>query len=178
MAIEKIVRKKGTVYRALVRSGRTKVSRCFCRKVDAERWEREQLVQRHNTRDEKHPSDDAPPITLNDLRLRFEMEYAPRRQAPSTTKLETGTYRKHIAPHLGDSKLDQITEREVEKLIGILASANVSNGRINRVRTLLHSLFNRAVRWKVVKHNPVSEVAALPTDNRALAWIPMRANWG
>ena len=107
-------------------------------------------------------------MTLNDLRLRFERDYAPLRQAPSTTKLETGAYRKHTAPHFGAAKIGEFTSQDVDRLIVVLAQSRVSPGVINRVRALLHGLFNRAVRWRLVKANPVSEVAPLPTDTRAL----------
>ena len=167
MAIEKIIRKKGFVYRSVIRRHRIKLSKCFRRMVDAEQWERDQLTARGRDCCPQ-PLIKSNPMTLNELRTRFEREYGQLREAPSTLKLEMGIYEKHVASHLGAANASNVTPQDIEDLIAVLSRNSVSPGRINRVRILLHGLFAWGTRRRLVQSNPVSEIEPLPTDSRPL----------
>lgn len=165
MAIQLIKRKKGVTYRATVWKNRVRVTHCFARKVDAERWEREQKAGISpflaTTPVEK--------VTLSELRKRFESEYGMSRQAPSTVKLERGIFEKHLASHLGWKLIGEISSDDLHNVFHTLLHAHlVSPGRVNRVRTLLNGMFNWAVRKKMAIANPVCDVAPFPTDSGAL----------
>jgi integrase len=164
MAIEIIHRKGGKKYRAVVRIHHKKQSRTFDRKIDADTWERQMLVQRDtgvfplSERQEVKES-----LTMDQFRERFEREYAEYRQAPSTQMMEHRTYEICVRPKLGNAIISELSRRDFQDLFHHLSKdLKISNERVNRTRQILCCMFNQAVNWELVQVNPVIKTRPLP----------------
>ena len=169
MAIEVIKRRSGTSYRAVIRiNGRKIPSKTFKRKADAEMWCRQKLSSRD--RGELLPlASKSSAVSVGELYERFVREHATLRQSPATVKNDGQVYQKHVAPYLGNRLLRELRRENLEEMFITLLQKGVSARRVNRVRVFLHTLFNFAVRGRLIVRNPVAEVKPLPVPSTAPA---------
>jgi hypothetical protein len=153
MAIIRVCRKRP--YRAVIRVQGKQLTKSFLRKVDAERWEREMLLQRETgglTLEIKQST-----LTLDELRERVEREYCTYRQSPSTQKIESLLYRRHVSPLLGKSELGNLRKKHFQELFSYLSSEKgLKNGHVNRIRQIISCMYSQALNWELVEHNPVA----------------------
>ena len=191
MSIEVIKRNHTLRFRAVVRVGRRRISKTFKRKLDAKNWEAEILFARQSgsslftNRSEE---------TLNDLWVRYQRDYSDLRNAPATRIMNRSLYLNYIEKDFGNVPLRQLRSEELEVYFNHLRRINgSSNGRINRVRQLLHVMLNRAVAWRMIETNPASRLERLPSrdyleqdqirfltdqeSKRLLAWIKENDLW-
>jgi len=157
-----IVTNRKKPYRAIIRIHRKQFSKSFARKVDAERWEREMLAKR-DAGDLAPLATAGEDLTLDQLRERFEKEYAQYRQTPGTRLMEGRTYGMYLAPYLGQRKLASLTARDIRGVLSLLSGQlGISNGRVNRTRQILGCMLSQAVHWELIPFNPVTGIRKLP----------------
>lgn len=159
MSIETINRKNRVTFRAVVRIGHQKVSKTFGRKLDARAWE-----AAIKTKGSYHLRQ-ARSVTLAELWERFDFKHSQLRNAPSTQVMNRSLFGKYLNDPFGKKRLSDLTDNTWETYFDYLREQGTSNGRINRVRQLLHVMFARAVKWKLVQINPITSVDKLPKDS-------------
>lgn len=70
-----------------------------------------------------------------------------------TYKNDIAKFRDHILPVIGDLRLCDASQRDIQMLLGSL-KATLSPATINRVHALLSVFFNLAVSWKRIAQSP------------------------
>ncbi len=94
-------------------------------------------------------------VTVGALIDRFMAEYAPKRCRQNTQKNYLGIFKKHIRPRWGSELTHAVKPLQVEDW---LDSYPHSRQVKSHVRNLMHTLFQAALRWEMVKRNPVDLV--------------------
>lgn len=123
------------------------------------RWgqEREATLLARGVRQEEQEQVEVP--TLAAFWPRFMEGYARANQEkPSNLETRERIWKKHLEPGLGELRLDQITDEQVQRLKGRLSKRKPKT--VNNVLTVLNKALKIAVEWKVV--------AALPCRIRLL----------
>ena len=91
--------------------------------------------------------------TIEEFASRFLDGHArANRQKPSSIAAKDVIIRVHLAPPLGNRKLDAITTEDVQRLKSGLAGKAVKT--VNNVLTVLSVLLKKAVEWKVIDYMP------------------------
>lgn len=91
--------------------------------------------------------------TLNEFAPEFLEGYAiANRQKPSGIASKETILRVHLLPYLGKKKLDQITNKDIQKLKARLTSKAVRT--VNNVLTVLNKLLKVAVEWEILDQLP------------------------
>lgn len=67
---------------------------------------------------------------------------------------------KVIAPQLGDLPLGKVSTLRLDALFAALRTAGMAARSIQLVRTVLNQGYKRAIKWKLVAHNPVIDTQA------------------
>lgn len=166
MSIEIIHGKKATCYRAVARIGKKKVSKSFLRKTDAKKWEMEMRVLGSGRGNLQTQELKTPEATLNTLMARFENDHSRIRNANSTRIQNNNMYKNFFAQSFGGVSLKKLTTTKIEAyFIYLKNEKGVSNQRINRLRTLLHALFNQAIIWGMIDSNPISRIRKFPAKD-------------
>jgi integrase len=97
--------------------------------------------------------DDAAPQTVADYLERW-LTSARDTVRARTYDSYAGTLRRHVIPHIGSRRLDDLKPMVVQGLFDRIAT-EVSPKQANYVRTVLNIALNEAVRWQVIGRNPV-----------------------
>ena len=169
--IEKRERKKGTVYRAVVRvNGFPIQRRSFKRLTDARRWA-------HKTEEDiksgqfENVVSTARGTTVKDVIERYRAEVLPEK-SPSTQRVE-GTYLKFWEAELGKHALSFVKPEHISERLRKLAGEGdsriqlkegekppkpKSRKTIKLYRDTLELLFKHAKRWRLIGSNPVEGV--------------------
>lgn len=194
MAIEHYRTKDGTHYRATVRVHRKKISKTFKRKVDAETWEREVLLAKQKGTIPILLTQKLTSVTLEEFWKRYIQEHSLRTQAPSTLVMDESIYRNYVQPYLGHIPIAEIHRDALDSYLKTLQiKKKLTNERVNRVKKLLSSMFNRAVEWSVLPLNPIQAIRNLPSRrhlgdqninyltqseaNQLLDWLQLHDAW-
>jgi integrase len=166
MSVERITRKSGArVYRVRWREHGRNRARAFSRKPDAEAWDRE--VKRRQQ---------LGPIAVAQLTEHGATlsEWVIERWAPehgatlalSTRTSYAGVYGKHIAPHLDDLPLREITVSVLRRWQAGLIAAGIGHGAIMRARAVLSSVLRHAAESEAMPANPLALVRAPRAPHR------------
>lgn len=147
MAIDKLKRKNGQVYRVRVSlpSGK-RISQCFDRKVDAEKFELE-------IKSGLRPVQQVERISFAQLCEKYEtlhlslQEFATRQRYGSVI-------RKYLKPRFGDAYIDQITKMEVSIYRAELHKLKLSDSTKNFIFVALQSILKKAVEWELLGKSP------------------------
>lgn len=159
MAIEKIQRKKGTMYRATIRDAkRKKISRTFTRKIDAQKWERDQLQKRENPHQVEH-------ITFDELIEKW--------QTLHVSGLAVGTqirYDQHVRlyymPFFTGRDLQEIRVSDIDDWYKWMQSNRLCISTVSSILGRLESIFEWALKRRYIESNPVSPVEPVkPPEN-------------
>jgi len=126
---------------------------------EAKRLKRE-VDQGHDPVAERREERASP--TVRDLAERYQEERLPAKR-PRTQKEDKAMLRDVILPRLGNLKVARVRHRDVEALHRRLKATPY---RANRVRSLLSSMFNEAIRWEWTDANPVKGVRKYPEEPR------------
>ena len=116
----------------------------------AQRWgeERERYLLLHGA---PTPKKEVP--TLEEFAPRFLQEYAvANRQKPSVVAAKESILRIHLVPELGDKRLDEIRNDDIQRLKGYLQDR--ARKTVNNVLTVLSVLLKKAVEWEVIDRTP------------------------
>jgi integrase len=121
-------------------------------------------------------------ITFTVFADRFITEYAEPRVRRKTLIDYKATLRNHLKPAFGAMPLEKVTPEHVDGYIaGQLRRGKLGAKTINNHLRLLHVIFERAVRWRVLRFNPVSAVDKLrveQADTETLSPAEVRAIMG
>ncbi|MBJ6609908.1 MAG: tyrosine-type recombinase/integrase [Candidatus Thiothrix moscowensis] len=73
---------------------------------------------------------------------------------------------KHILPVLGSLRLQSIARRDIVRVLNKMRDDNGITTTSNRVRSLLHKMFNWAIQQGLIEHNPVAHTERLKETSR------------
>lgn len=118
------------------------------KRIDAERAV-EHLRMRINR---ELPREALPLWTVGGLFGRFMEEYAARKCRKQTRRCYRSFFDNHIAPRWRDVPVEKVKTMDVEAWLDELSA---SWQIVSHVRSLMHNLFNAAVRWEMIERNPV-----------------------
>jgi integrase len=166
MSVERITRKSGArVYRVRWREHGRNRARAFDRRPDAEAWDRE--VKRRQQ---------LGPIAVAQLTEHGATlsEWIIERWTPehgatlalSTRASYAAVYGKHIAPHLDDLPLREITVSVLRRWQAGLIAAGIGHGAIMRARAVLSSMLRHAAESEAMPANPLALVRAPRAPHR------------
>ncbi|HZO92272.1 MAG TPA: N-terminal phage integrase SAM-like domain-containing protein [Candidatus Baltobacteraceae bacterium] len=80
----------------------------------------------------------------------------------STFALYQGIVRKHIAPWIGDKRLDKLTARDIDALYSRLRSGGASERMVKFVHVILGMALAHAFKTEAIVKNPMLRVSAVP----------------
>ncbi|MFH1328983.1 MAG: tyrosine-type recombinase/integrase, partial [Candidatus Bathyarchaeota archaeon] len=169
MAIDKIVRKKGTVYRVRLFINGKRISRVFERKIDASQFEKNARL------DSKliETSD----ISFSEAAQEWISNHAQLRKAPRGVATDKQMLRDAILPELGRAKLQQITPERIECIIFKLRKKGLKDNTINRYLELIRTIFNYCIKRRKALYNPMTAVGLLKIQDPPFSfWSLEEAN--
>ena len=67
--------------------------------------------------------------------------------------------RLHLLPSLGNRKLKDLTRVDIQSLYSHKRKGGLSAASVQRIHDVLSSALNRAVKWRLIEHNPCKEVS-------------------
>ena len=94
--------------------------------------------------------------TVSELIDRYVAEALPHK-APGTQGDYLSLLRRRIEPALGRMKVSAVTQADVEKLHRTV-SAEGRLRRANATKTMVHGLFEQAIRWRLCDTNPATRI--------------------
>ncbi len=163
MAIRVLQNKNKTSYQASVRIQGRRLTQCFDRKTDADRWLRLQLEKRDN----------------GELRIRtlptlseFVDVWLPLREAqvsPATQALHSHLLKNWILPKAGAFRLNEVTGSTIQQLMRDLIASGNSPRMANMVMALVGKIFNDAANdFNFRVGNPAAKLERLKEKPRKL----------
>jgi len=120
-------------------------------KADAERAV-EHLRSRINA---NNPQSQFHSITVGGLIDRFMAEYAPKRCRLKTLRNYRSVFKNHIRPRWADEFIEDVRTAAVQDWLD--AYPHSRQVKVH-VRRLLHTLFEAAIFWEMLRHNPIALV--------------------
>ena len=159
MAIQKIKRRKGVIYRVRLLINGRRISRNFVRKIDAINFRQEasldsRIVAGCQLAFEKAASD-------------WLENHARPRKAPGTVVNNEALIKSDILPCFGKIKLANIEPHHIDAFIAGLKS-RMSNASVNSRLELIRAIFNYHIRRRTVTYNPMNAVAFLKVDPKPM----------
>lgn len=161
MAIQKIERQKGTIYRVRLISKGKRLSKCFNRKYDAMEFER-------NAKLDKRLLWNAD-LKFKAAALEWLENHARPRKAPGTVMENESLLSRDLIPTFGSAKLGDIVPQDIDNFIAKLRKG-MSAASVNRRLELIRSIFNYHKRRRNVLHNPMDGVAFLKVDPKPMSF--------
>lgn len=108
------------------------------------------------------PKREVPTVAEFGPRL-LEGHYVANRLAPATYTVAEENLRLHLIPAIGDRRLDEIGDIDVQKVKAAMAS--LSTGKVNSALNTLSTLLKKAIEWKAIPHRPI-EIKRLHQPDR------------
>ncbi|MFC1628695.1 tyrosine-type recombinase/integrase [Gemmatimonadota bacterium] len=84
-------------------------------------------------------------------------------QMPRSWKVEMSRI-KHIRRVFGDRRIDQITTSDIDRFLADLRRNGSSPGSVNRYRSRMSNMMNRAIAWDYIEKNPVHLIGRLKEE--------------
>lgn len=170
MSIEKVVRKKGTVWRVRWRDNdgvpRSKV---LGRKADAQAFDD---AIKHQKRTGSLAQYEAGTQTLAAFAEEWWKLYAEPHLAERTRKSYAGTWDRHVLPDLGSVPLRELSAADIEAHLSRLRDKGTGAPTVHRVYVLLSSVLQRAYEWGRISENPCRRVRSR-APRRARNVVPL-----
>ena len=94
-------------------------------------------------------------VTVGGLIDRFMKEYAPKHCRLNTLNCYRWTFNKHVRPKWGREVVQNVETMAVQDWLDEYQCSRQVTGHI---REYMHTLFNQAIRWKMVDKNPITLV--------------------
>lgn len=73
---------------------------------------------------------------------------------------------RHILPIIGTLRIQAIVRRDIVRVLNIMRDDNGATTSSNRVRSLLHKMFNWGIQQGLIEHNPVANTERLKEKSR------------
>lgn len=103
-------------------------------------------------------------LTLDEFFLEYWERHAKKKDSARDDKQR---YTMHIKPRVGNKKLSQVTEEDAVAIAERMERAGLSGATINRVKALLHVMFEKAGEWKFcTRLNPANAIARRAEKSR------------
>ncbi len=102
-------------------------------------------------------------ITLTEFLPRY-FEWAKDHKKASTIE-RNEQFLKHLKPRFGALDLRKISLKDVDDYKKDRMAEKASNATINRERSFLKAVLNRAVKWGVIDKNPIQGMESLPEQH-------------
>ncbi len=119
-------------------------------KRDAEKWERDTLVELRlgsYGRRKEVPK-------LSEFKQEFMDNYSRVNNEPSEVKSKETHFRKHLLPELGKMRLDEIGVRDLERFKRIKQDEEYNPTTINKILQTLRKTLNVAQEWEIIDRVP------------------------
>lgn len=159
MAIQKIKRQKGTIYRVRLQMDGRRITKCFVRKHDAMEFEGSARLDRRIA--------DGTNLRFREAALEWLENHARPRKAPGTVINNESLIRKDLIPEFGGRRLGDITPQHIDAFIHKLLP-RMSNASVNRRLELIRAIFNYNIRRRNVLFSPMAGVAFLKVDPKPM----------
>jgi len=161
--IRKLIRKKGTTYKAEVSlSNGTKRSITLRTREEANQWARgqEDAKAGHRSGGLTHVR-----MTFDEFFKKFYEEYAVIHHSKGWLTTDVMMNKKYLSPILGPKLLREIHPLDVQRVMQEMLKRGLAKSYANRVRALLHKVFSEAVKtYRYLSVNPVSSVRPYKED--------------
>src|SRR4051812_42071986 len=151
---------RGTVYRIVYRphAGATQIMETF----GPDKREAERALRRRLSECDEGTFTPPTRQTFDDLADRFTRDYAEPRLRRKTLIDYRATLKNHLRPEFGHLTIEQVTPLAIDRYIARKQrEKKLSAKTLNNHLRLLHVIFERAVRWRLVKVDPVAAVDKL-----------------
>lgn len=112
---------------------------------------------------ERH--EDRAAFTMNELWEKYQQEHLAQK-SPRSQADERSMWEQIILPRFGTEKAMFITTEHIDALHRDITEIRKTPVRANRVIEVLRKAFNLAMRWKIIKENPVVGVRRNPEERR------------
>jgi len=115
------------------------------------------------------------PIFFEKL-LKQYLEYSESNKRPGSYERDI-TSSKHLSHYFFGKKIQQISNWQIERYKVTRQKEPMKNGKlpskatINRELAMIKHMFNKAVDWKVISHNPIAKVKLFPEKPKQLRVI-------
>ncbi|MEE4601199.1 MAG: tyrosine-type recombinase/integrase [Desulfobacteraceae bacterium] len=110
-----------------------------------------------------NPAPIAKEVTLSEFMPRY-FEWAKDHKKPSTIE-RNHQFLSHLIPKFGAVAMSQISIRATDDYKKVRLAEKASNATINRERSFLKAILNRAVKWEVIDRNPIQSMESLPEQH-------------
>lgn len=162
-----IQRKNGISYVAKYRSKEVYLTKTFKRKIDAVNWLKEQcsLTEVNNYSEiQKHANQ-----KVSWLCEYWIENYAKVYKQTSSIIRDQGYVKNWIVPYLGSTRISELNPRQLELWVSQMRK-KLSMKTCNDSIGLLKKIFNDAIRWQFVGHNPVMSVTRFKAPEKDLVF--------
>ncbi len=155
--IRKIARRKGVIYRVEIsQPDGSKTSRSFRTREEAVAWSH---GQEDSKRASKYRGVINARITFDDFFRQWMLEYARVHHSPGWQLTDESMYRLHVQRTLGQRMLREIEPFDIQKVLNTMLANGLASSSANRVRQLLHKIFQEAVvTHRFIGFNPVTPI--------------------
>lgn len=128
-------------------------TKTFRRKLDAHEWQKREELK---IIDKTVGRSKGQSMSLEDF---FQTIYWPRKTIRVATSVDyEGIYRNYIRDSFGNRKIAEIDDEEWSLAFHRLVRAGLSHARVNRIRTMISSVYAMAVKLKYVQQNPIRNI--------------------
>lgn len=97
-------------------------------------------------------------LTFENFIEEWHEKYALRHLSPTTLQNHNIMLRKHILPIFGYRKIKEINVRQGIDFIQKLEEKGLAPSSIKRIKNILNSIFNVALKWEIIQKNPIKDV--------------------
>ncbi len=159
MAIQKIKRQKGTVYRVRLLINGRRVTKCFNRKFDAMQFEQNARLD--------HRIVDGMNLKFEQATIEWLENHARPRKAPGTVVNNEALIKNDLIPAFGNLQLGNVTPQDIDAFIAKLMP-KMSHASVNRRLELIRAIFNYHIRRRNVLYSPMTGVDFLKVDPKPM----------
>lgn len=159
MAIDKLNRRKGVIYRVRLTVDGKRISKCFDRKIDAVKFSQEAVLDTRII--------DGLKLTFGEAATEWLEYHARPRKAPSSVVNDEAILEKELTPYFGKMRLADIQPHHIDTFIA-RKMEQMSNASVNRRLERIRAIFNYHMRRRAVSYNPMSAVAFLKVDPKPI----------
>lgn len=159
MAIQKIERQKGVVYRVRLFINGRRVTKCFGRKFDAMQFEQNARLD--------HRIVDGMNLRFEQAAIEWFENHARPRKAAGTVLNNEALIRNDLIPAFGNLQLGNITPQDVDTFVAKLRQ-KMSHASVNGRLELIRAIFNYHIRRRNVLYSPMAGVAFLKVDPKPM----------